>query len=62
MSLISLILVLAVVGVIVWLINTYVPIAQPFKTVINVVVIIVLCLWLLQIFGIVGPTVPRVGG
>jgi hypothetical protein len=52
MSLISLLILLIVVGVILWLINTYIPMAPPVKTVINVVAVLVLCLWLLSLFGI----------
>jgi len=58
MDLIQLIVLLVVVGVILWLINTYVPMQPPFKTIINIVVILVLCLWLLSAFGI---TSMRVG-
>lgn len=50
MGLIALVLVLAVVGFLVWLVTTYVPMPAPFKNVIIVVVIIVLVLWLLQLF------------
>ena len=47
MSLISLILVLVVVGVILWLINTYLPMDGKIKSILNVVVVIVVILWLL---------------
>lgn len=53
MDLIQVLVLLIVVGVVLWLINTYLPMAPPFKTVINVVVVLVLCLWLLSAFGIV---------
>ncbi len=59
MPLISLILTLAVVGFLLWLIITYIPMPAPFKNVIVVIVVIVLVLWLLQVFGVVGPSVPR---
>ena len=59
MSLIGLILVLVLVGVALYLIETYIPMSPPIKTVIRVVIIIVLVLWLLQLFGIVGPSIPR---
>lgn len=59
MSLITLVLVLAIVGFLLWLIVTYIPMPEPFKKVIVVVVVIVLVLYLLQLFGIVGPSVPR---
>lgn len=53
MSLISIIVVLVVMGLVLYLINTYIPMAQPVKTVLNVVVVLMLCLWLLNAFGIV---------
>lgn len=54
MSLISLLVVLIVVGVILWLINTYIPMDAKIKKILNVVVVIVVILWLLQAFGILG--------
>ena len=54
MSLISLIIVLAVVGVILWLVNRYIPMQPTIKNILNVVVIIAVCLWLLSVFGILG--------
>ena len=53
MPLITIIIVLVVVGVALWAINTYIPMAKPVKTILNVVVVIVLCLWLLQTFGVI---------
>lgn len=53
MSLIMIVLVLIVVGVLLWLINTYIPMARPIKTILNIVVIIVVILWLLSTFGII---------
>lgn len=52
MDLISVILVLVVVGVVLWLITTYIPMSPPIKTVLTVVIVLVLCLWLLSLFGI----------
>ncbi len=52
MSLISLIVVLVVVGVLLWLINAYIPMDQKIKTILNVVVVIIVVLWLLQAFGL----------
>jgi len=54
MSLISLLVVLIVVGVILWLINTYIPMDAKIKKILNAVVVIVVILWLLQAFGILG--------
>jgi len=52
MSLMSVIVVLIVTGVILWLVNTYIPMDRKIKSILNAVVIIVLVLWLLQAFGI----------
>ena len=52
MSLISVVVVLVVVGVVLWLINTYIPMAASIKSILNVVVVIVVAIWLLQAFGI----------
>ena len=54
MPLINIIIALVVVGAALWAINTYVPMAKPVKSILNIVVVIVLCLWLLQTFGIIG--------
>lgn len=54
MPLINIIVSLVVVGVALWAINTYIPMAKPVKTILNVVVVAVICLWLLQSFGILG--------
>ena len=60
MSLIGLILVLALIGLALYLIETYIPMSPPIKLVIRIVVIIVVVLWLLQLIGFVGPSVPRI--
>ena len=54
MSLISVVVVLVVVGVVLWLINTYIPMASSIKSILNVVVIIFVAIWLLQAFGVLG--------
>ena len=54
MSLISLIVTLVVVGVLLWLINTYIPMDGKIKQILNVVVVILVILWLLQAFGLLG--------
>lgn len=53
MSLISIILALIIVGILLWIINTYIPMAGSIKTILNIVVIIVVVLWLLEAFGII---------
>jgi hypothetical protein len=52
MSLINLIIILIVVGVILWLINTYLPMDAKIKSILNAVVVIAVVLWLLQAFGL----------
>ncbi len=52
MSIISLLIVLVIVGVCLYLVETYIPMAAPIKTVIRVIVVLVLVLWLLQSFGL----------
>ncbi len=54
MPLIHVILVLIVVGVLLWLVNTYIPMAGSIKTILNAVVVIVVVLWLLSVFGLIG--------
>lgn len=51
MTLISLVITLIVVGVLLWLINTYIPMDSNIKKILNVVVIIIVILWLLGLFG-----------
>ena len=54
MSLISLVVTLVVVGVLLWLLNNYVPMDAKIRNIINVVVVIVVVVWLLQAFGLLG--------
>jgi cation transporter-like permease len=63
MSLINLIVVLIVVGVILWLINNYLPMDGKIKSILNAVVVIAVVLWLLQAFGLLTSLgAIRVGG
>ena len=52
MSLISLLIVLIVVGVLLWLVNNYIPMDGKIKSILNIVVVIGVVLWLLQSFGL----------
>lgn len=54
MPLLNIILVLIVVGVALWAINAYIPMAKQVKLILNIVVTVVLVVWLLQVFGIIG--------
>jgi uncharacterized protein YhhL (DUF1145 family) len=60
MSLITIVIVLVVVGVLLWLINTYIPMDRKIKNILNVVVVVVVVIWLLQAFGLMG-SLNRVG-
>ncbi len=55
--LITVIITLVVVGLILWLINTYVPMASSIKSILNIVVIIAVIIWLLRVFGVWGGAV-----
>ncbi len=52
MPLIQVIIVLIVVGVLLWLINRYIPMAASIKSILNAVVVIAVVVWLLKIFGL----------
>ncbi len=54
MSLITLVITLIVVGVLLWLVNTYIPMDGKIKKVLNIVVMVVVVLWLLNVFGVWG--------
>jgi len=60
----QLVIVLIVVGVLLWLVNSYIPMDAKIKTILNVVVVICVVLWLLNAFGVFGAIngvgVPRV--
>jgi hypothetical protein len=57
MSLISVIFTLIVVGVLLWLVNTYIPMDGKIKKILNVVVVICVVVWLLFAFGILNHSV-----
>jgi hypothetical protein len=54
MSLISLIVTLIVIGVVLWLVNSYIPMDGKIKKILNVVVVICVVVWLLSVFGVIG--------
>lgn len=53
MSLISVIIIIAVIGVIVWAINKYVPMPENFKTLLNIFALIAVIVWVLSLFGLI---------
>jgi protein-S-isoprenylcysteine O-methyltransferase Ste14 len=52
MPLIQILLALVVVGVLLWLVNSFIPMAGSIKSILNAVVVIVVVLWLLNVFGL----------
>lgn len=54
MPLINIVIVLIVVGVGLWLINNYIPMASSIKTILNVVVVVAVAIWVLQAVGVLG--------
>lgn len=60
MEILVILLVLVVVGVLLWLLNTYVPMDQKVKTIINVFIILVILVWLVVKFLM--PLVREAGG
>jgi len=52
MDLVTVVITLIVVGVVLWAINRYIPMASSIKNILNIVVVIVVVLWLLQGFGV----------
>ena len=54
MPLIQLVIVLVVVGLALWVINSYIPMQATIKKILNVVVVIVVIIWLLNVFGLMG--------
>ncbi len=60
----SLLITLIVVGILLWAVNSYIPMDQKIKNILNIVVVCVVILWLLNVFGILnaisGVKVPTV--
>ena len=54
MPLINVVLTLIVVGVLLWLINTFIPMDGKIKNLLNIVVVIAVVVWLLNAFGVMG--------
>ena len=52
MPLIQLVVVLIVIGVLLWLVNNYVPMDGKIKQILNIVVVVAVILWLLRAFGV----------
>jgi len=55
MPLVNVLITLIVVGVLLWLVNTYIPMDAKIKQILNIVAVIAVVLWLLRVFGLLGP-------
>lgn len=63
MPVINLLVVLVVVGLLLWLVNNYIPMDAKIKRILNIVVVVGVVIWLLQVFGIIGNIgAMRIGG
>ncbi|HQF38311.1 MAG TPA: hypothetical protein PK322_04260 [Opitutaceae bacterium] len=54
MPLLTTVLTLIVVGVLLWLVNSYIPMAASIKKILNILVVVAVILWLLYGFGVLG--------
>jgi hypothetical protein len=52
MPLLQIVIALIVVGVLLWLVNSFIPMAGSIKSILNAVVVIVVVVWLLNVFGV----------
>jgi hypothetical protein len=55
MPLINVIIVLVIVGVLLYVVETLLPIDATIRRIIHIIIILAVCIWLLQVFGIIGP-------
>jgi predicted membrane protein len=54
MPLINIVIALVIVGVVLYLINRYIPMASSIKSILNVVVVVAVGIWVLQVVGLWG--------
>jgi hypothetical protein len=54
MPLLNIIITLIIAGIILWLINNFIPMDSKIKSILNAVVVIIVIIWLLQAFGLMG--------
>jgi divalent metal cation (Fe/Co/Zn/Cd) transporter len=60
MPLVNIVLLLIIVGVVLWLINSFIPMAGSIKSILNAVVVIAVIIWLLNVFGLLTTVAPKV--
>jgi hypothetical protein len=54
MPVLTILLVIIVAGVVLWLVNSYIPMQRTLKNILNAVVVILVVIWLLSVFGVLG--------
>ena len=54
MSLLTILIAIVIAGLILWLVNNYIPMDAKIKKILNIVVVIVLIIWILKAFGVFG--------
>ena len=52
MDLVQFLVVIIVVGVLLWLVNNYLPMDRKIKQILNIMVVVILVLWILKVFGL----------
>jgi hypothetical protein len=60
MPLANVVIILIIVGVVLWLINQFIPMAGSIKSILNAVVVIAVIVWLLNVFGFMATTIPKI--
>ncbi len=59
-ELLNLLLLIIIFGVIMWLINAFIPMPPVIKSLLNIVVVIILIIYILQTFGLINPVLPTI--
>ena len=54
MPVLNILLVIIIAGVVLWLVNSYIPMQRTLKNILNIVVVILVVVWLLSVFGVLG--------
>jgi len=52
MGMIQVVIILILIGILLWLVNNYIPMDRKIKQILNIVVVIAVILWLLNVFGV----------
>lgn len=52
MTLFNVLVVLIIAGILLWLVNNYIPMDRKIKQILNIVVVVVIIVWILRVFGI----------